>query len=209
MACLALDKLPEAKDACERGLALDPSNASLKALLPKVSARQSYIDSVEKTRRAREEKAASERATLALALKSRGILSRNTTQAPDLEDATVKLSQPLDPSSELSFPVLLLYPVHSQTDFVKAFSEKEKLDQHLEYIFPLPWDERHEYSVDSVEAYMETAAAGLIKAGKKMSLGKILASGKVEVVDGLIRINIVPKDKASGWIEEFKRRRAN
>lgn len=145
---------------------------------------------------------------MSLALKSRAILTRSTDEAPDLEDAAVKLANPLDPSSDLSFPVLLLYPAHSQSDFVKAFSEKERLDQHLEYIFPLPWDEAHEYTVDGVEAYMETVAGGLIKAGRKMALGKILGSGKVEVVDGLVRISVLPKAKAAVWVEEFKRRRA-
>lgn len=89
---------------------------------------------------------------------------------------------------------------------MKAFSEKEKIAQHLEYIFPLPWDLSNEYTVDSVDAYMETTVGGLIKVGKKMSLGKILGSGKVEVTDGLVKINIVPKEKAAGWIEEFKKR---
>ena len=119
----------------------------------------------------------------------------------------MKLDDSLDPSSTLSFPVILLYPTHSQSDFIKAFSEKEKLDQHLDYIFPLPWDSEQEFVVDKVEAYMETAAGGLIKAGKKMTLGKILGSGKVEVLDGLVKVNIVPKDKATEWIDEFKRRR--
>ncbi|KAH7390659.1 TPR repeat protein-like protein [Pyrenochaeta sp. MPI-SDFR-AT-0127] len=206
-ACLALDKLPEATDACERGLTLDSNNAPLKALKAKIVARKDYIASVEKTRREREAKVASERATLKLALKSRNILTRASDQAPDLEDAEIKLENPLDPSSTVTYPVILLYPTHSQSDFIKAFSEKEKLDQHLDYIFPLPWDEQHEYTVDNVEAYMETAAGGLIKVGKKMSLGKVLGSGKPEVVDGLVRISVLPKDKSAEWIEEFKKRR--
>ncbi|KAH7119015.1 TPR repeat protein-like protein [Dendryphion nanum] len=206
-ACFALDKLPEATDACSRGLSIDPSNAALKALTPKISARQTHLDSLAKARREREEKAASEKATLALALKARSILTRSTDQAPDLEDAAVKLENSLDPSSTLSFPVILLYPTHSQSDFVKAFSEKEKLEQHLEYIFPLPWDTEQEFAVEKVEAYMETAVGGLIKVGKKMALRKILGSGKVEVLDGLVKINVVPKDRAGEWIEEFKRRR--
>jgi tetratricopeptide (TPR) repeat protein len=207
LACLALDKLPEAEDAASLGLKLDPKNASLKTLSTKITTRRTYLDSLNKARREREEKAASERATLNLALKSRGILSRKTDQAPDLEDAVVKLEQPLDPSSTLSFPVMLLYPLHAQSDFIKAFSEKESLLQHVDYIFPLPWDEKHEYTADGIEAYMETSAGGLIKAGKKMALGKILGSGKVEVVDGLIKMNVVPKGRASEWIEEFKKRR--
>ncbi|KAF2268608.1 TPR repeat protein-like protein [Lojkania enalia] len=207
LACLTLDKLPEAADACGRGLALDSSNASLQKLSTKIAARQTHLDALEKSRREREERAASEKATLELALKRRRILTRSTDQAPDLEDAAVKLVRPLDPNSELSFPVLLLYPTHSQSDFIKTFSEKERLDQHLDYIFPLPWDSENEYTLDGVEAYMETIVGGLIKAGKKMALGKILGSGKTEVVDGLIRINILPRAKAAEWIEDFKRRR--
>lgn len=95
----------------------------------------------------------------------------------------------------------------SQSDFVKAFSEREKLDDHLSYIFPLPWDTNHEYAMDKVEAYMETSSGGLIKVGKKMSLGKVLGSGKPEIVDGLVTVSVVPKDKAAGWIEEFKKRK--
>lgn len=207
-ACLALDKLPEALDACTIGLALDPTNASLTAAHAKITARQTYLAKLEAARTARLEKEASERATLALALRARGIPTRTSTaDPPELEDAAVQLADPADPSSNLSFPVLLLYPTHGQSDFVKAFGERETLDAHLEYIFPLPWDTAGEYSLDGVEAYMETAGGkGLIKVGKKMKLYKVLGSGKTEVVDGLVRISVVPKDKAQGWIDEFKKR---
>jgi hypothetical protein len=204
---LALDKLAEAADACDRGLTLDPNNAPLKVLKTKVSKRREYVESVERARREREAKTASERATLQLALKSRNILTRKTDVQPDLEDAEIKLENPLDPSSTLTFPVIILYPAHSQSDFVKAFSEKERLGEHLEYIFPLPWDEHREYAIDNVEAYMETSAGGLIKVGKKMTLGKVLGSGKPEVVDGLATISVVPKDRAADWIAEFKKRK--
>ncbi|KAJ8118862.1 hypothetical protein OPT61_g261 [Boeremia exigua] len=207
-ACLALEKLVEAKDACDFGLKLDPANAPLKALAEKIQKRTEYIAKVEADRKAREEKAASERATLDLALKARNVTVRTTTdEAPDLEDAKIQLSNPLDPSSPLSYPCLLLYPAHSQSDFVKAFNEHQTLPEHLEYIFPLPWDEEDEYTVDNVEAYMETAAGGLIKVGKKMALHKVLGSGKVVVSDGLVRISVVPKAKSAAWIEEFKKRR--
>jgi len=125
-----------------------------------------------------------------------------------MEDAVIQLADPLDASSALAFPVVLLYPVHLQSDFVKAFQETESLAEHLSYIFPLPWDRDGEYALEGVECYMETAAGGLIKAGKKLPLIKILGSGKVEVVDGLVRVNVLPKAKAAGWIEEFKQRKA-
>jgi hypothetical protein len=206
-ACLALDKLAEAADACDRGLVLDTSNAPLKALQTKIATRKAYVESVEKARKEREARVAAEKITLQLALKARNILTRKTDVQPDLEDAELKLENPLDPSSTLTFPVILLYPTHSQSDFIKAFSEREKLGEHLDYIFPLPWDKKHEYTPEGVEAYMETSAGGLIKVGKKMTLGKVLGSGKPEVVDGLATISVVPKDRAAGWIEEFKKRK--
>jgi hypothetical protein len=106
----------------------------------------------------------------------------------------------VDPSSTLSFPVILLYPAHSQSDFVKAFTEFDTVAQHLDYIFPLPWDEGKEYSVEGVEVYMETMTGGLMKVGKKMKLHKILGSGKCDIADGLVRMHVVPKGRAENFV---------
>jgi hypothetical protein len=54
---------------------------------------------------------------------------------------------------------------------------------------------------------METIEGGLIKAGKRLSLLKLLSSGKLEVADDLVRVSVVPKNKAAEWIEEFNKRR--
>ena len=105
------------------------------------------------------------------------------------------------------FPVVLLYPLHLQSDFVKAFAETDTVPAHLEYMFPLPWDEKHEYTLGSVELYMETGSGGLIKVGKKVSLWKVLGSPGVEVVDGIVRINVLLKSRAAAWIEEMKVRK--
>ena len=149
-----------------------------------------------------------EKTVLVAALKARGVVLRTTKQPPDLEDAKIHLSPyPISPESALFFPVLLLYPLHAQSDFIKAFSETDTIPQHLEYIFPLPWDTPYEYDVGSVEFYMETITGGLIKVGKNMSLLRVLGGGKVEIVDGLVRINVLLKDKASKWIEEIKARK--
>lgn len=125
-----------------------------------------------------------------------------------MEDAKISLTDTNDPSSVLQFPVLFLYPLHAQTDFIKAFQENEMLLDHLQYILPVPWDEKQEYSnAEAVECYMETVQGGLIKAGKKLSLIKLLGSGKLEIVDGLVRVYVLPKARASEWIEQFKARR--
>ncbi|KAK4545078.1 hypothetical protein LTR36_003629 [Oleoguttula mirabilis] len=206
-ACLALDKIPEALDACQSGLELDSANVALKTLLSKIEKRQQHLAEVDAARKQREERSARERATLRFALKHRNITTRATTKAPDMEDATVSLADPVDANSTLSFPVMLLYPLHAQSDFVKAFAEDESLGHHLEYILPTPWDSEHEYTPQNVECYMETIQGGLIKAGKKLSLLNLLGSGKMEIVDGLVKVNVVPKTKAGHWIEEFKLRR--
>lgn len=162
-----------------------------------------------KSRSEREDRQRSEQATLRHALKSRNIPSKTTDSPPDMEDAVISLAEPNDAQSDLSFPVLFLYPLHAQTDLIKSVSEHDTLAQHLAYILPVPWDEKGEYTLEGVECYMETMAGGLIKAGRKLSLVKLLGSGKVEVVDGLVRVFVVPRSRSGEWVEQFKLRRGN
>jgi hypothetical protein len=206
-ACLALDKIPEAEDACARGLEVESKNKALLTLTTAIQKRKQHIEEVEKQRRDRENRRLTEQRMMVLALKARNIPSRTTDKAPDAEDAIVKLSDPLDASSTLSIPVVFLYPMHLQSDFIKAFEEGQSLNDHLSYIFPLPWDSESEYTSAKVECYIETISGGLIKAGKKLPLLKILASGKIEIVDGLLRVNVVPKANAAEWIDDFKVKR--
>lgn len=49
--------------------------------------------------------------------------------------------------------------------------------------------------------------AALIKVGRKMTLLEVLGGGKVVVWDGLVRVNVLLKGKAAGWIEEVKKRK--
>ncbi len=148
-----------------------------------------------------------EKMTLVTALKARNISLRKSAQSPDLEDASIHLSpDPLSPTSSVQFPLILLYPLHGQSDFIKAVPETDTITKHLEYIFPLPWDDRHEYEVANVELYMETTNGGLIKVGKNMSLLKVLGSGEVDIVDELVKVNVLIKSKARAWIEEMKQR---
>lgn len=131
-----------------------------------------------------------------------------TAQPPDMEDASIHLiPDAISPTSTLVFPVVLLYPLHAQSDFVKAFPEADTIPQHLEYIFPLPWDTAQEYRIENVEIYMESTNGGLIKVGKNMSLLRVLGDGKIEIVDGIVRVNVVPKEKAASWIQEMKARK--
>lgn len=173
----------------------------------KIIKRSEELQELQQAREDREERKRKEAAALKMALKTRNIPTRTTPSPLEMEDAAIALADPLDPASTLSFPVILLYPLQAQSDFVKACQESESIGEHLTYIFPLPWDEKKEYTPENVECYMETTQGGLIKAGKKMSLLRVLSSGKVEVVDGLVKVNVLPKSKAKDWIEEVKSRR--
>ena len=74
------------------------------------------------------------------------------------------------------------------------------------------WKDRHKdgdsYTPKGVECYMETLDGGLVKLGRKVPLITVLGSGKVEVVDEVVRIFVVPKPKAEAWVGEFKAQKA-
>jgi len=54
-----------------------------------------------------------------------------------------------------------------------------------------------------MEIERTTGLRGLIKVGKGMSFERVL-KGRV-VLDGIVRIFILPKDKSQEWIAEWKR----
>jgi len=207
-ALLSLDRIPEADDACARGLAIDPENKSLKAVAQDIIKRNAQVAARKKAEMEREQKRIVEQTTLRAALKARGIRTRQTAQPPEMEDARIQLvPDPADPTSTLTFPTVLLYPLALESDFIKSFNETETLGSHLDYILPVPWD-KVLYTPKGVECYMETVTGGLVKVGRNVTLLKILASANIEVVDEVVRIFVVPKSMAESWVQDFKRKKA-
>jgi tetratricopeptide (TPR) repeat protein len=209
-ALLAVDRIVEADDICARGLALDPENASLKAVADDIIKRAKEVDAKKRKENERLAKEKRREMLVKAALKARGIPTRTTDKPPEMEDAAVALApDPDDPRSTLTFPTVLLYPLDLQSDFIKAFAETETLEDHLSYILPLPWDEKGEYAdAGHVECYLETREGGVLKMGKRVSLLKALATGKVEVVDEVVKVFVVPKGKAEEWVKKFKEQKA-
>lgn len=209
LALNALSKFREALDACQRGYCLFLSTGPFITLLEEIKSRSAAATAIEEERAAKGFRIKQESQILKAALLARGITLRDTPNPPSLEDAVIHLSpDPLSPSSALVFPVLLLYPLHAQSDFIKAFPETDHFAQHLSYIFPLPWDTEKEYTLGNVELYAETGrdGGGLLKVGKKVPLLEWAWGGKIVVVDGVIKVNVLIKGKASGWIKEVKQR---
>ncbi|RKF65893.1 Hsp70/Hsp90 co-chaperone CNS1 [Erysiphe neolycopersici] len=207
-ALLALDKLIEAKDACECGLAIDPNNKSLCSIAKAIVHRSSILAMKEKETLERAEKKRLETKTLKAALQARNIIVRKTSQPSDMDEVKIKLvPDPVDPTSTLCFPTLFLYPMNMESDLIKEFNETQCLNDHLEYILPLPWDMEHTYTLQSVECYVETTTGGLSKVGKKVPLLKVLATGSIVVLDELIKIFVVPRSNAAAWVADFKKRK--
>ncbi|GJN66937.1 hypothetical protein PLIIFM63780_004407 [Purpureocillium lilacinum] len=209
-ALLAVDRIAEADDVCAMGLAVDADNAGLRAVAADIIKRATELDA---RRKKEEERAATKRRReqlLHAALAARNIPTRTTDKPPEMGDTRLELvPDPDDPRSTLSFPTVLLYPLHLESDFIKAFNETQTLDDHLAYVFPLPWDEgRGAYTPAGVTCYVETRDGGLLKMGKRVPLLKVLGTGKVEVVDEVVRIFVVPSPEAEAWAKEFKEKRA-
>lgn len=207
-ALLALGKLGEALVLCERGLAIDGENQSLKSVLKELRTAIENMRQKQEKEIKVQQRNLLEQTTLRAALKARGIKTKKTAQPPEMEDARIQLlPDPVDPTSELVFPTVLLYPLHLESDFIKAFQETHSLQSHLEYILPTPWDRTGAYTLNNVEAYMETTSGGLIKVGKKVPLLQALSSGNIEIIDEVVRIFVLPKSMAKTWVEEFKKKR--
>ncbi|OAQ63175.2 tetratricopeptide repeat-containing [Pochonia chlamydosporia 170] len=208
-ALLAVDRIEEADDICARGLSLDPENKGLKDTADKIIKRAKEIDAKNKKDAERKAKVKRREMLLQAALKARGIPTRTTAQPPEMGDTKLELvPDPDDPRSSLSFPTVLLYPEHLESDFIKAFNETQTLEDHLSYVFPLPWDKEGVYTAAGVTCYVETLGGGVLKMGKRVPLLKVLGTGKVEVVDEVMKIFVLPNDKADGWVKRFKEQKA-
>lgn len=210
-ALLAVDRIPEADDVCARGLALDSSNTGLRAVAADIVKRAKELDAKKRKVAEREARDKRRATLLRAALAARGIRTRTTAQPPEMEDARMQLvPDEDDPRSSLSFPTVFLYPLRLESDFIKAFGETQSLEDHLGYILPPPWDGHGgEYgAAEGVDCYVETVEGGLLKMGKRVSLLKVLGTGRVEVVDGVVRVFVVPRGRAEGWVREHKAKRA-
>ncbi|KAJ5941840.1 hypothetical protein N7516_002008 [Penicillium verrucosum] len=208
LALFKLDKVAEAEDAAARGLAIDPESKALQESAKKIAERKALLERAAARKKAEEEKLRKQNMVLSTALRARQIRTRKTDQPPDMEDAKIRLvPDPLSPESTIEFPVVFLYPMEAQSDFIKAFSEMNAIEDHLSYIFPLPWDTKKEYTLEGVECFMQTVSGGLIKAGKKLPLLQILSGAKVEVLDELVSIHVVPLSKTGKYIAEMKARK--
>ncbi|CCG83930.1 protein of unknown function [Taphrina deformans PYCC 5710] len=206
-ACIAVDRLDEAQDVLTRGLLLDPTNPGLTEQLQILEGKLAKALKKRTEEDTRHTKLKLEADNLAKALQLRNISVSKSARPPDMGEAKLYLSDPEDVESSLVFPAVFIYPLEYQTDFLASFAEVYTLQSQLEIILDSspPWDKNHQYQPKTVECFMETRTRGLVKLGRKVNLGSVLSSGKIDVIDGIVRIFVVPKNLSQTWIEAFKK----
>ncbi|TPX72699.1 hypothetical protein SpCBS45565_g00019 [Spizellomyces sp. 'palustris'] len=224
-ALLALDKIPEALDCCERGLKVDADNVALKKEREKVLKRKQVVDEMERRRQEQEAKRKEDDLRLQEAIMVRGIkmVSRQQAQRDD-EDSDAEeqpgIAHPLqgdhrvklDPvTGALTWPVILLYPQYNESDLIAAFHEEDTFADHLQLMFGEErpgWDVEQIYSPDRLEVYFEARAEGkppmLLRVGNKLRLLDILKHPDYQIIDGVCTFFVVPGD--TDYSKTFRRK---
>lgn len=210
-ALLALDKVDEAAACIENAQRLSPTHSQVAALAGAIETRRAQLQRQDTARRERERTLKRAADALAIALRARSISTRATAAPPELPD-DIRIRFEADdcrPDRQLLFPVLLVYPLHLRTDVIAAAPETSTVGEQLAHVLaePQPWDgpPREFTAPAAVDCYMESAAGGLVKAGHRVSLLELLAGGKVEVVDGLVQLLVVPRARSAEFIAHWKK----
>jgi hypothetical protein len=137
--------------------------------------------------------------------------------------------RPYSPTTQILFPVILLYPQYNQSDFIPTFAEHTTFGDQFEAIFPRDgrgpdWDVKHEYISGKLNVYVTTRKKRMLKIGMKMTLADVfLQAGPsseasqsplanadgLEVSDGCLHFIVFPRnsDVEKKYIENFKKER--
>ncbi|ORX36324.1 hypothetical protein BD324DRAFT_580799 [Kockovaella imperatae] len=249
-ALIALERWREAKDVVQRAKQIPGEENKVEWRKLDETIESSQKREAEKRERIRREKLSS--SALDQAIKSRGLILVKTSSPPDnphpvhFDPEALPPAPPLHVSGSsassgsheiwlpppidttLIYPVFLLYPSHSQSDFITHFSEETSLSDHLNVMFPSvsptsnspaspEWDTKREYVTENLVVYVETAQKRLLKAGKDLTLREVIkkavkesadGSGKPDGMvmrDGLLSFVVLVKgDQEKQWIDQFK-----
>ncbi|RKO83911.1 hypothetical protein BDK51DRAFT_37278 [Blyttiomyces helicus] len=119
----------------------------------------------------------------------------------------------LDPeTNRLTWPVLLAYPEYNQTDLIAAFHEDSTFADQLDVVFEHPpeWDARGEYrDAAALDVYFEAETDDgigkrLMRIGRELTLGEVVADLAYRIVDGVAVFLVVPR--GTEFAKKFKRR---
>ncbi|KAH6915212.1 40S ribosomal protein S7 [Coprinopsis sp. MPI-PUGE-AT-0042] len=214
-ALLALDRVDEALDVCDRCLAFDTTNDGIRTLRDKIVARKELKEKVERDREERKKREQLAKHVMNLAFRERNLIN---VPKPDGSANPYEPHWDTEDASTLILPVFFLYPQYATSDVIPEFAEDTTFLAHLERMFPPlggapEWDARGEYTTDQLMVYAFTKGKRLFKVGKKMKLRDVYKMGKgdgFEVKDGCLTFVVVPKgDAEKKWVDEFKNTERN
>lgn len=178
-ALLALDKMEEGIDCCQRGLRLDPTNLNFKNDLIRLEKRSVQLEQLSILAGIKRE--ASEKKALGLATAKSSRQYRFYDHIPNEEEDDEKHVPVQHPDAapyriqllqdgELTFPVIFLYPESNQSDVIEEFRETDTFYSHFTEMFAAnaAWDPQHLYHVDTLDWYFETHVEKYAKVGQEL-----------------------------------------
>lgn len=199
---------------CDEGLKLFPTDKKLQELRATADKQKREADRDARKAKVKAKKQQNEKEALLAAIKERGIKLLKTEKPPhrasdsDDEDRDEDISRALadlqldgissqeatgarvymDEQGVLHWPVLFLYPEHSQTDFISAFSENASFIDHLAMMFGEelpPWDIDRKYQPQNLQLFFEDPEKGnLYQVDLQESLLRVLQHQRCSVKAG-------------------------
>ncbi|TDL29805.1 TPR-like protein [Rickenella mellea] len=218
VALLALDRLDDVFDVCDRCLSYDSENVGIRSIRDKAKETRRKRTIVEKERREKLNAETEEKMRLHAAF-----MERNLIVTPDAPKAPSHDYKPRLDTEDLSnttlvIPTFFLYPEYGTSDLIESFYEDSLFGAHLDSMFPPEapaptWDKRGDYVSQQLVVYAITSTKRLLKVGRQMTLKDVFLASKgrgperdgLEVKAGCVSFVIVPKgDVERKWVEEFK-----
>jgi len=218
-ALIALERLEEALDCCDRCLAYDMKNTDVKALRSKAEKLKEAREKKERERLEQVKRKQELERKLRLAFQERNLITVTNSDGPAGNPYNPHFD-PEDPSGQtLIIPVFFLYPEYATSDVISHFAEDTPFAAHISTMFPPQsaaphWDKKFAYVDGNLTVYAMTHRKRLLKIGKKMTLKDVFVASRakegeakdgLEVKDGCLTFVVLPRgDVEKDWIQEFK-----
>jgi tetratricopeptide repeat protein 4 len=213
-ACLGLKMFDTARKVIIDAMGISSISDSEKESFRKLAAEIDDKEAVAKRQEEERKKASAERQTkltrLEKALDLRDIRMRSSVEEAQ---SFYRAKLYLDDKDKLHWSVLFLYPQHMTTDFIEDMHEETCLQDHINVMFPpacdaAPWDDKKEYTVDNVQAYLQIGDAGnhIVRVSHTKPLRQILQHSLYDyAVPSFPVITILPKSGpyASHFMKSF------
>lgn len=219
---LQMKKYEQCMDWCDEALIIEPKNVKIVEMRQSASKLQKSIERDKRKEKLQEKKELNKDMKLLQAIQNRGIkLARVKAGGKDLNPAlltSLETHNPhgakvhLDANGVLYWPVMFMYPEHTETDYIQTFAENHRLIDHLSHMFgveidPPPWDPDRRYKPHTINVYFEDREnEKLVKVNKESTLLKVLQHERYTVHGGtpsfILTVAGSPFEKS--FLEKYK-----